>query len=176
MNEVGWFIKNFSPCAEARTYLQGFTTLQAAWDNCARADWMVWTLAVTDQIDYLRPQLIRTAYEFLLDTKLVVELNSTELKALAHLRLYIHGTKSSNDAKDAIRNQISSHHMRNRVAQFFRHLIKTSAYYQEGFAILLTINPEGLSDPIYHYDFDNYREQIALSNLIRKNIPEIHLR
>ena len=43
------FIDKFHPCRDALEYLSQYDEMAEAWDNCQRADWMLWTL---EQIGY----------------------------------------------------------------------------------------------------------------------------
>ena len=37
-------LENLRPCSEALEYAKKFDTLQQAWDDCERSDWMLWLL------------------------------------------------------------------------------------------------------------------------------------
>jgi hypothetical protein len=46
-------IARFSPCGQGEKFLREQGTLEAAWDTCARADWMLWLDA---RLDLLTPR------------------------------------------------------------------------------------------------------------------------
>ena len=52
-------IADLKPCREACEYLDTHTDWQTAWDNCPRADWMLWLLGRVATTD--RKQLVRAA-------------------------------------------------------------------------------------------------------------------
>ena len=52
-------IADLKPCREACEYLNTQSDWQTAWDNCPRADWMLWLLGRVATAD--RKQLVRAA-------------------------------------------------------------------------------------------------------------------
>jgi hypothetical protein len=50
---VNELIEQFSPCPQGEKFLREQGTLEAAWDTCARADWMLWLDA---RLDLLTPR------------------------------------------------------------------------------------------------------------------------
>ena len=43
------FVKKYNPCGDARAYLSTQESIEIAWTDCKRGDWMLWTLK---QVNY----------------------------------------------------------------------------------------------------------------------------
>jgi len=57
-------LKKIHACKEALQFIEGFGSLQEAWDNMERADWMAWILGKTcDNVDELLTVLAECAID-----------------------------------------------------------------------------------------------------------------
>jgi len=76
MTDRAWIKKllKLNPCSEAVEYARSYETLDAAWQDCARGDWMLWLIGKRDTGETSRKRLVlaacacaRTALQYIPD-------------------------------------------------------------------------------------------------------------
>ena len=96
-------LREMNACAEALEYLEGFETIQDAWDNCGRGDWMLWLCGRKSGAPWSegRRKLVRTSCRC---ARLVYDLMPEESKkALVLFERWSDGEEISREELDAVR-------------------------------------------------------------------------